>query len=251
MKPNYPRILRTALTVTTVLAGLCLCGACMWVYRAGGQQAYTPEEVAQAFAAIAVPLWLWAVLAVITGAVHVFCAPAQKRALEGQPEMTLQRLQARVDLSRCPEELRNNLQKLQRQRKTDTRKALLLLAVCSILFLLYGANPNNYDSTKISTSVVTSIVLLCLAMIFPLASLLDAAHRARISVRIEAQLLKTAPREARITPPEPKKPRWILPARLILICGAVALILFGFITGGTADVLTKAVNICTECVGLG
>ena len=110
---------------------------------------------------------------------------------------------------------------------------------------------DNYDSTKISTSVVTSIVLLCLAMIFPLASLLDAAHRAKISLRIEAQLLKTAPKEARITPVEKKKFPWAIPSRLVLLFVAVGLILLGFLTGGTADVLTKAVNICTECVGLG
>ena len=71
MKPIYLRILRIGLTVTTVLAGLCLCGTCLWVYHNGGQQAYTPEEVAQAFAAIAVPIWLWVVLAAVTGAVHI------------------------------------------------------------------------------------------------------------------------------------------------------------------------------------
>ena len=32
---------------------------------------------------------------------------------------------------------------------------------------------------------------------------------------------------------------------------AVGLLLYGFFAGGTADVLTKAVNICTECIGLG
>ncbi|MBQ8580085.1 MAG: thioredoxin [Oscillospiraceae bacterium] len=29
------------------------------------------------------------------------------------------------------------------------------------------------------------------------------------------------------------------------------MIAYGAAAGGTADVLTKAVNICTECVGLG
>ncbi|MBQ8683609.1 MAG: thioredoxin [Clostridia bacterium] len=31
----------------------------------------------------------------------------------------------------------------------------------------------------------------------------------------------------------------------------LALLVYGFATGGIADVLTKAVNICTECIGLG
>ena len=46
------------------------------------------------------------------------------------------------------------------------------------------------------------------------------------------------------------------PAGLSLIRGVVlaagsAFLLWGYFTGGTVDVLTKAINICTECVGLG
>ena len=251
MKPTHLRIFHIALAGATVLAGICLCSACLSVWNSGGQQIYTPEKVAQAFSAIAVPIWLWAVLAILTAALHVLYPRSDRQTFENQPEMTLQRLQSRVDLSLCPPELQNNLQKLQRQRRQDARKALLFLLGCSVLFLLYGANPNNYDSAKINTSVITALVILILTMFFPLLNLLDTARCARISMRIEAELLKGAPKEARITPPAPKKPLWILPARLVLLCAALGLILYGFFAGGTADVLTKAVNICTECVGLG
>lgn len=37
---------------------------------------------------------------------------------------------------------------------------------------------------------------------------------------------------------------------VLLILGAV-LFLTGLLTGGTAAILTKAVNICSECIGLG
>ena len=248
MKPTHLRIFHIALTVATVLAGICLCSACLSVWNSGGQQIYTPEKVAQAFSAIAVPIWLWAVLAILTAALHVLYPRSDRQTFENQPEMTLQRLQSRVDLSLCPPELQKNLQRLQHQRRQDARKALLFLLGCSALFLLYGANPNNYDSAKINTSVITALVILVLTMFFPMLSLLDAA---RISMRIEAELLKGAPKEARISPPAPKTARWLLPVRLVLLCAALGLILYGFFAGGTADVLTKAVNICTECVGLG
>jgi len=39
--------------------------------------------------------------------------------------------------------------------------------------------------------------------------------------------------------------------RCVLVCAAVVLLVYGYLAGGTADVLTKAINICTECVGLG
>ncbi|MBR6784589.1 MAG: thioredoxin [Clostridia bacterium] len=44
----------------------------------------------------------------------------------------------------------------------------------------------------------------------------------------------------------------IVPAlRFSVLLIALVLLIYGYILGGTADVLTKAVNICTECIGLG
>lgn len=39
--------------------------------------------------------------------------------------------------------------------------------------------------------------------------------------------------------------------RLIVIAAAAFLVVAGVCTGGMSDVLAKAINICTECVGLG
>lgn len=39
--------------------------------------------------------------------------------------------------------------------------------------------------------------------------------------------------------------------RLVILGVAIAVLILGFAIGGYADVLTKAVNICTECIGLG
>lgn len=39
--------------------------------------------------------------------------------------------------------------------------------------------------------------------------------------------------------------------RISVLFIAVALVIYGFATGGYVDVLTKAINICTECIGLG
>lgn len=39
--------------------------------------------------------------------------------------------------------------------------------------------------------------------------------------------------------------------RSVIVCAAVLLILLGITNGGLWDVLVKAINICTECIGLG
>ena len=39
--------------------------------------------------------------------------------------------------------------------------------------------------------------------------------------------------------------------KIVVISVGIGLLTFGALTGGFADVLTKAINICTECIGLG
>ncbi|MBQ6382160.1 MAG: hypothetical protein IJJ42_00995 [Clostridia bacterium] len=50
------------------------------------------------------------------------------------------------------------------------------------------------------------------------------------------------------TPEETGKRR---AARLCLLAAAALLTVLGILNGGMQDVLTKAVWICTECIGLG
>ncbi len=39
--------------------------------------------------------------------------------------------------------------------------------------------------------------------------------------------------------------------KISIVVVAITSLIFGVLTGGLNDVLTKAVNICTECIGLG
>ena len=50
---------------------------------------------------------------------------------------------------------------------------------------------------------------------------------------------------------EKKKNYKIFVVRILLIATSLGLIIHGIINGGASDVLQKAINICTECIGLG
>ena len=39
--------------------------------------------------------------------------------------------------------------------------------------------------------------------------------------------------------------------RILLLASAAAMIIIGVLNGGMRDVFVKAVNICSECIGLG
>ncbi len=51
--------------------------------------------------------------------------------------------------------------------------------------------------------------------------------------------------------PDAAEAKKINTARLVVLVIGVGFFAYGLATGGVADVLAKAVNICTECIGLG
>ena len=57
-----------------------------------------------------------------------------------------------------------------------------------------------------------------------------------------------ANREAASAPPEKQG---VLRLRGLLLVLALGLVILGVLNGGLRDVLVKAANICTECIGLG
>ena len=88
-----------------------------------------------------------------------------------------------------------------------------------------------------------------MGMALPFCHAIFAAYYSKRSYAKEISLLK----ESGITPshsPAAVSQRlyWIRWAILTL---SIVMVVVGFVNNGTEDVLTKAVNICTECVGLG
>jgi hypothetical protein len=68
----------------------------------------------------------------------------------------------------------------------------------------------------------------------------------------ELELLKTAPKQSRVAPKKPNSTQdWLSWLRIGLLILAAVILLGGALAGGARDVLTKAANICTECIGLG
>ncbi len=58
------------------------------------------------------------------------------------------------------------------------------------------------------------------------------------------------PKKERKSHPKARK-RGVIIARVVLAVAGVGLIAFGVFNGGMQDVLMKAINICTQCIGLG
>ena len=244
--------LRILLSVSLVMAGLCLMWACLSIYRAGGDQPFSRESVASAFRPISLPVYLCLGLTVLSFLAELLPCPAEKQIPARQLHMALARMQERVALDLCSSDLRCQIQNLRSTRKMYTIIGNVVMVIGSIIFLTYGLNGKNFHSTQINDSMIRAMnwLLPCTAVPFLLYVFIEKKNR--VSMETELELLKSAPKESRVAAPKHRSHRrekFLLRTGL-LVLGLVILV-YGYFAGGTADVLTKAVNICTECVGLG
>lgn len=244
-----------AITAALVVAGVCLIAACVAIYRTGpnpGDQPFSREVVAAAFAPIALPVWICLGLAVLGFVLHPLLPenPAPKAYMTGT---LLKNKAARVDLAACPADLAAAVNKERRLRKIHRTVTLALLAVGAAVFLWYALDMDHFHVSQISPAMVSATWVLLPCVGVPFAYGVFAAYAGRCSEKRELQLLNTAPAEAtRPAPaPVPAKEKWLAVARCALVGFALGLMVGGYMKDGWADVLTKAINICTECIGLG
>ena len=241
-------------SVVTVLAGLCLMRACYGIYSSGDKP-FSREAVAAAFSPISFPVYLCLVLVVIGFLLDLFLPLEKERVKpEKQHGVILKRLAAKTDLTTCDETLRGSIETQRKGRKITWLLSLVIKVCAAVIFLAYALNSSNFHSSQINASMIGAmkVLLPCLAVVF-IDAVFTAYHCAG-SVKKEIDLLKQAPAAAKIAPAVAEKKnsdKTVTSARYVILAVAVAILIYGFVSGGTADVLTKAINICTECVGLG
>jgi len=248
-------VYHVGVTVALIVAAVCLIAACVGIYRTGpnpGDQPFSREVVAQHFAPIALPVYLCLGLIVVGFLLH----PLLPETPADKPEMTatlLKRLSARTDLSACPAPLTAAVNKERRLRVIHSCIAWGFFSVGAVLFLWYALNVNHFHQSEINASMIKAMWVLLPCMGIPFLYGVFAAYLRRRSQKAELALLKQAPKEA-VSPAAAtpaKSERWMLILRAALVGLAAGLMVGGFAQGGWMDVLTKAINICTECIGLG
>lgn len=243
------------LSVMLAVAGILLVIACVGIYNSGSKP-FTPESVAAAFSGIAVPVWLCVALVIGGFALDgFFPAGVKKQKIEKQYATILARLREKLDLPSCDEALRRGILREQKSRKLHKAVTLVLLAVGSAVFLSYGANPANFHQSEITASMEKAMYVLLPCMAVPFGYAVFAAFWAKKSILKEIELVKAAlaasPAGSKPSPAAKDCSRSLLAARWAILGIGVVILVYGFFAGGTNDVLTKAINICTECVGLG
>ena len=247
--------------------------ACYALYQTGGDDPFTYERIGAAFAKICVPIVLC--LLGIIGGVIVNCRfPIPNKSPKAEPNarVLLKRMERKLDGCPCSEKTFHSIQAERRLRKICYAAAavacLAAIAVCVFGAVTVLANRIAEVKTSLGSEHQTPYIKAAALVVFPssliaLGAILASVLIADRSIVRELALVKSALAEqpggtvcftANRTPLAPtaqKRPtvKWIV--RIALLCVGVLFVVLGILNGGMADVLGKAIRICTECIGLG
>ena len=201
---------------------------------------------------ISLPVYLCLILTII-GFIWDFIIPsnAEKDKKFMPYAHILERLNAKKDLSGCDETVLNTIYKERKIRKLHTIIRTIIICISGIVFLGYALNKNNYE-TDINSSVIKAMWVLIPCLIIPFVYSVFTAYYNEKSLKKEIELIKKAPTKENTEEIEIKSNDKVVNiVRYGLLFIGVGILIYGYFAGGTADVLTKAINICTECIGLG
>lgn len=239
------------LSIVIVIAAICIMVSCIDIYQT---DSYSREAVAEHFSNIAV--WIYLCLATVIGGfiLNLIFPFEKKKRTERQTAMLLNRLYKKIDWNQCDSHLSQAIKKEQKKRMIHFIIALMLFTLGAIIFLIYACNGANFHQSEINQSIIKAVILMGVCLFPSGAYALFASYYTKASLEREFTLVKQIkplkePQNADVIPA--KNPYTKLIVQCVIVVIALTFLLYGLFTGGVADVITKAINICTECIGLG
>ena len=259
MKNNYimriRRIYDVVLSVSIILAGICLIAGCLTIYFTG-ERTYSREIVAETFSSIAIPVYICLALTILSFVLELICpSEIQKQKPQKPYANILERILAKKEMDGCDQTLLQSINKERKSRKLHIIIRTVLLCISSIAFLSYALNGNNFHQSEINTSMIHAMWVMIPCLIVPFGYAIFTVYYNDKSLQREIELVKQVPStesrkdKSEISANSSEKKENIL--RYALLVVGIGILVYGFVSGGTVDVLTKAINICTECIGLG
>ena len=246
-----------ALSLMLIATGILLMIACVNIYKIGNRP-FTTENISNAFSKIAIPVWITVAMTAL-GILENLFLPAENSKVKAikDKKITLAFLQKKMNIDTCDE---NTLMLMQKEQKTHTllrAGAIAIICATAIPAMIYAFNFNNY-SADYNASVISAClwILPCSFVAMGVAVAFGYLKDACIDRQLKHVKSAIAQSKGTISTPaveEKKQPhsKLLMGIRIALFVIAIAFIIAGIFNGGMADVLAKAINICTECIGLG
>ena len=226
----------TAIAIVTIAIALIIC--CVAIYRSGDRP-FQPDTIAYYAKLLLIPGLLC--LCLVIGSLWI--APESKRIKASiDQEALLKRYQEVLPLAKKEQNLRLTI-------RIGSTIGCVLLMIYPAIYLLdkshFSVNDINGDVLR-ATLVFFIPATVCIFIGFLCRMIIQKS----ISREIEIHK-NNGEKPGRPLAKETTNPKILLAVRIGLLLIAVIFIVLGIDNGGIADVLGKAIRICTECIGLG
>lgn len=247
------------LSLLLVVSGILLMISCYNIYQLGDRP-FTPESISEAFSKIQAIIYV-TLGGIAIGAILKIFLPIDEPKFKANiaPITTLKRLEGKYDLSACEKADIATYTKARVIRIVLKVIAIALCTIFSLPVLIVALIPASY-TMEYNQSVVTLCYLIIPAFIVCALFALAYVYSNEILINTQISSLKALIADGKVQKREVtecsackrRKERYhIAAARIIVAIVAVIFIVLGIFNGGMEDVLSKAINICTECIGLG
>ena len=258
----FPRV-----TVATVIAlGALFIIGVYHLYLTGGDVPFTRERVGDYLWILLVPSVITVLMLIANVIVSRFDntekeAPKENTATAYfKTSASLKNLRESFDYDNAPDDVKEKVLTQYKREKNARISAIVISAISVAYSLLVTFDVGRYTVESVNSDIagVAYAVLSCVALTL-------AAWSVHVVIRASARreeilVIRAAIKENKdlfIKQKSEKKSTAVRDniirnvARGVIVTASVALILLGIMNGGMADVLSKAVKICTECIGLG
>lgn len=251
------------LAAATVLLAALLIWQCADIFRVGMSAAnqgangvrisniYSREIVAERFGRIRWAVWVWLVLLILSiflnAREHI---NEKKNASPMQPSDQLKLLLERRE--KTPEMLQK-----EKERRMLIGVAVIGCAVCAIGVIAYLIAPSSFASRDLEWIMgqmmlhVVPWIIIAFVLMLVIQKLCIQNSQAELELAKKAPIKKKEAQAQNGTILLENRAKRQNVARIAVFVVAVLLIIAGITNGGMFDVFVKAINICTECIGLG
>ncbi len=268
-----------SLAVFSILVGILFIVQTWRIYLSAEQSPYTTEIISKTFKQIAIPVYLW-IAAAIGGGV-IFCVfPEEKKRPKAYVSLStaLQRTEKRIPAF----ELFVGQMNVVKSKEETMRKgiagalsafAFLVLFVCfAVLLDLFYLPIINRPFFVAHDGLVDRLFQMAILLIVGLTiigfgeivmensrkrqqkyylEILASAKGHSKGEALPTKQSKLAKLDFWSKLSKEKQKKTVLGMRIALGVIGVAFVVWGIANGGMKDVLLKAINICTQCIGLG
>ena len=257
--------------LTVIVGALFILQICS-IYASAPESPYTVENISAHFNQIAIPVWVW-VAALVGNIVLSFVFPEEDEAPKAQVEISikLRRMQKRLPENAAGMSAINQ----KRRGRVAAMIACVVFVVAAIaLCLLHLLNPNYVPMISedffpggraLADRLVRSIpwiingFLICTVV----AEFMEKSQEEELALTKTA-IAESAKQGIKADKNKQEKKtlfqtigeffdseKTTVVFRILFAVAGIALVVVGIFNGGMHDMFQKAINICTQCIGLG